>query len=88
MSNAAVNNVNNVNSVRCQCRQSCQHRQCRPESHRRQAALQIVLMMDFLLWFPGFFSQKSPTLRPPTADSAEELLLIIISVGALSRPLF
>jgi hypothetical protein len=79
MSNAAVNNVNNVNSVRCQCR---------PESHRRQTALQRVLMKECLLWFPAVISEKSPTLRPPTADSAEELLLIIISVGALSRPLF
>jgi len=30
MSNAAVNNVNLVNSVRRQCSQSCQSRQCSP----------------------------------------------------------
>jgi hypothetical protein len=32
MSNAAVNNVNVVNSVRRQCSQPCQHRQCRQKT--------------------------------------------------------
>ena len=37
----AVNEVNNVNLVRCQHSQSCQHRQCRQKCGRLQAAWQL-----------------------------------------------